>query len=175
MRLYTKIFTLISTMFVFNFVIAGSYNDTATISSVKKIYKDYQTSEPYKYCYRQEYRKKARKNNSATNEILGGIIGGAIGNQFGKGSGKDAATIAGVLLGASIAHDSELEQDDNNASVETRRVCETRYKNVSDKRFSHYEVTYRYNRKLFTYGSEYKVYKGNTIPVIVSVDVDVEN
>jgi uncharacterized protein YcfJ len=44
---------------------------------------------------------------SATNEIFGGILGGAIGNQFGGGSGKKVMTVAGALLGASIANDNE--------------------------------------------------------------------
>ncbi len=175
MRLYTKILALLSMVLVFNFALAGSYSDTATVSSVKKIYEDYQSSEPYRYCYYKEVRTRARGDNSATNELLGGIIGGAIGNQFGKGSGKDAATVAGALLGASIAHDSELEEANKNAEVTTRKVCETRYRSINKKKFSHYEVTYKYNNKLFSYGSGYRVYKGNTIPVVVTVDVDVEN
>ena len=57
--------------------------------------------------YDVEVCKQVRQglgDGSATNEIIGAIFGGAIGNQFGDGDGKDAMTLAGMFLGASLAH-----------------------------------------------------------------------
>ena len=74
-------------------------------------YKNVIQQEPYDV----EVCKQVRQNTgsgdgSATNEIIGAIFGGAIGNQFGEGDGKDAMTLAGIFLGASLAHDDQLAQ-----------------------------------------------------------------
>ena len=56
---------------------------------------------------------------------IGAIFGGAIGNQFGEGDGKDAMTLAGMFLGASLAHDDELAQGPG--VLVTKCYIETRY------------------------------------------------
>ncbi|HIE78261.1 MAG TPA: hypothetical protein EYP92_05525, partial [Candidatus Thioglobus sp.] len=84
---------------------AGSFVDSATVTSVEKVYKQYRVDEPYQDCYIKETLQTG--DGSATNEIMGAILGGAIGNQFGEGDGKDVMTLAGIFLGASIANDAE--------------------------------------------------------------------
>ena len=81
-------------------------------------------------------------DGSATNEIIGAIFGGAIGNQFGEGDGKDAMTLAGMFLGASLAHDDELAQ--NPGVVTTKCYIETRYEeSVNSKVYSHSTVIFK--------------------------------
>lgn len=176
MKLTTKIslgLSLLLTLTISSMnVNAGSYRDTAKIKNVTEVYEDFIISKPYKNCYRQKVVTKNRGGDgSATNELLGGILGGAIGNQFGKGSGKDVATIAGALLGASIANDSEL---DNNKGDTTRveRVCETRYRDVNGKRLSHYNIKYSYKGRTFNYASNYMLEKGDDLSVRVNVEVE---
>ena len=111
---------------------AGSYTDSAVVTSVDKIYKMHTIREPYQDCYIKEFYQ-AEGDGSATNEIVGGLFGGLIGNQFGDGSGKDAMTVAGALLGASLAHDDELEKS-KTGRVVSREVCETKYRTESQKR-----------------------------------------
>ena len=145
---------------------AGSYSDTANVVSVDKIYRDHTIREPYQDCYIKEFYQ-SEGDGSMTNEIVGGILGGLIGNQFGDGDGKKAATVAGTLLGASLAHDDEL----NNAKsgeVVTREVCETKYRISSKKRLSHYRVVYEYDGRQFTYTTKNKPYS-NTIQIQVEV------
>ena len=81
-------------------------------------------------------------DGSATNEIIGAIFGGAIGNQFGEGDGKDAMTLAGMFLGASLAHDDELAQGPG--VITTKCYYETRYEeSVNSKVYSHSTVIFK--------------------------------
>ena len=81
-------------------------------------------------------------DGSATNEIIGAIFGGAIGNQFGEGDGKDAMTLAGMFLGASLAHDDELAQGPG--VITTKCYIETRYEeSVNSKVYSHSTVIFK--------------------------------
>ena len=88
-------------------------------------------------------------DGSATNEIIGGIIGGAIGNKFGEGDGKDAMTLAGIFLGASLAHDDELAQGPG--VITTRFYIETRYDEVARKVYSHSTLTSKIRGKTFKF------------------------
>ena len=126
--------------------VAGRYTDNAEVVSVEEVYRDHTIKQPYQDCYMQTYRQKANGDGSATNEIFGGLIGGALGNQLGKGSGKKVMTVAGALLGASIANDTE-----RGFKTVNKQVCETKYTRSTDKRFSHYLVSYKYNDKMYSY------------------------
>ena len=86
-------------------------------------------------------------DGSATNEIIGAIFGGAIGNQFGEGDGKDAMTLAGIFLGASLAHDEELAQGPG--VITTKCYIETRYQESVHKVYSHSTITFRINGKKY--------------------------
>ena len=86
-------------------------------------------------------------DGSATNEIIGAIFGGAIGNQFGEGDGKDAMTLAGMFLGASLAHDDELAQGPG--VITTKCYIETRYQESVHKVYSHSTITFRINGKKY--------------------------
>lgn len=128
--------------------ISGSYTDEAQVVSIEDVYRDHTTKQPYQDCYIEKVRQKSGSDNSATNEIFGGIIGGVIGNQFGGGSGKDISTVAGALLGASIAND-----DEQHYKMVDQQVCRTKYNYSINKRFSHYLITYRYNKNVYSYTS----------------------
>jgi len=149
-----------------NWVFSGSYTDTATVVSVDKVYREHTIREPYQDCYIKEFYQ-GDSDGSATNEIVGGLFGGLIGNQFGSGSGKDAMTIAGALLGASLAHDDELAQA-KTGRVVSREICETKYRVSAKKRLSHYQVEYEYDGRAFTYTTQRKPYS-DTIEIKVDV------
>jgi len=141
MKIIVKILLLISLFFGTQQVIAGSYIDYATVTSVEKAYKQYRTEEPYQECYIQETLQN-QGDGSATNEIMGAILGGAIGNKIAEDSsdaGKDVLTLAGIVLGASMANDAEKA----NSSVQvvvSEEVCETKVKTSFVKKLSHYLV-----------------------------------
>lgn len=147
-------------------VVAGSYTDTATVVSVDKIYRTHTIREPYQDCYIKEFYQ-TQGDGSAANEIMGGILGGLVGNQFGGGDGKDAMTVAGALLGASLAHDDELKKS-NKATLVSREICETKYRSESQKRLSHYRVEYEYDGRIFTYTTKKRPH-GKVIKVNVEI------
>ncbi len=165
---------LLPLLFICVPLVAVGRIDTADIVSSQEIYKTVQSRVPYQYCYEKSFRRGYRGDGSATNELIGGIIGGAIGNRFGKGGGKDATTVAGALLGASIANDRERASYRNNNPYQTKEVCETRYRYQPEERFSHYLITYNYKGKNYTYQSRHKP-KSDKVNVRVSVQVAPEN
>ena len=126
--------------------LAGRYTDSAEVVSVKEVYRDHTIKQPYEDCYVQKYRQRVRGDGSATNELFGGLLGGALGNQLGKGSGQKVMTVAGALLGASIANDAE-----RGFKTVNKQVCETKYTHSTEKRFRHYLVSYKYKDKVYSY------------------------
>ena len=141
MKIIVKSLVLISLFLGTQLAIAGSFTDYATVTSVEKVYKQYRTEEPYQECYIQETLQNAG-DGSATNEIFGAILGGVIGNKLAEDSsdsGKDVMTLAGIVLGASMANDAELANSTGQVVV-SKEVCETKVKTSFVKRLSHYLV-----------------------------------
>ena len=147
---------------------AGSFIDSATVVSVDKVYKQVRVEEPYQECYIKETVQN-NGDGSATNEIIGGIIGGAIGNQLGDGDGKEVLTLAGILMGASIANDAEKAAANGKQTIVSQEVCEKKVRQKSEKRLSHYKVTVDYNGTEVSYSSKRRPYD-DVIKVEVTVD-----
>ena len=166
MKIFVKSLLLISLFLATQFVIAGSFTDYATVTSVEKVYKQYRTEEPYQECYIKETLQN-QGDGSATNEIMGAILGGAIGNQFGEGDGKEAMTLAGIFLGASIANDSEKANSTGQVVV-SQEVCETKVKTSIVKKLSHYLVNISYEGRDLSFTSKRRPYD-DVIKVKVTV------
>ena len=119
--------------------------------SVRSVVFDHYKSVVKQIPYEVEVCKQVRQgtgDGSATNEIIGAIFGGAIGNQFGEGDGKDAMTLAGMFLGASLAHDDELAQGPG--VITTKCYIETRYEeSVQTKVYSHSTVIFKINGRKY--------------------------
>jgi uncharacterized protein YcfJ len=122
---------------------AGSFVDSATVTSVEKVYKNYRVDEPYQECYIQETVQN-NGDGSATNELFGAAIGGAIGNKLVTAVGNDALTLFGSIIGASIANDAEKQANTTGKKIIRQEVCETKTRQVIEKRLSHYLVTVDY-------------------------------
>tara|TARA_B110000008_G_scaffold22529_1_gene20524 strand:- start:14 stop:529 length:516 start_codon:yes stop_codon:yes gene_type:complete len=147
---------------------AGSFIDSATVDSVEKVYKQVRVEEPYQECYIKETVQNSG-DGSATNEIIGGVIGGAIGNKLGKGDGNDIMTLAGILMGASIANDAEKASANGKKTIVSQEVCEKKVRQKIEKRLSHYKVTVDYNGTQVSFSSKRRPYD-DVIKVEVSVD-----
>ena len=147
---------------------AGSFIDSASVISVDKIYKQVRVEEPYKECYIKETVQNSG-DGSATNEIIGGVIGGAIGNKLGKGDGKEILTLAGILMGASIANDAEKAAGNGKQTIVSQEVCEKKVRQKIEKRLSHYKVTVDYNGSEVSFSSKRRPYD-DLIKVEVKVD-----
>jgi uncharacterized protein YcfJ len=170
MKIIVKSLVLISLFLGTQLAIAGSFTDYATVTSVEKVYKQYRTEEPYQECYIQETLQKAG-DGSATNEIFGAILGGAIGNKIGENSsdsGKDVLTLAGIVLGASMANDAEKANSTGQVMV-SQEVCEKKVKTSIVKKLSHYLVHINYEGRDLTFTSKKRPYD-DVIKVKVTVD-----
>ena len=150
------------------FTLAGTFLDSAAVLSVDKVYKQFRVEEPYKECYIKETIQNSG-DGSATNEIIGGVIGGAIGNQFGEGSGKDVMTLAGILMGASIANDAEKAAGNGKQTIISQEVCENKVRQKIEKRLSHYKVTVDYNGREVSFSTKRRPFD-DVIKIEVTVD-----
>ncbi|MDC1065360.1 hypothetical protein OAQ86_02970 [Candidatus Pseudothioglobus singularis] len=147
---------------------AGTYIDSASVVSVDKVYKQVRVEEPYKECYIKETVQNSG-DDSATNEIIGGVIGGAIGNQLGKGDGKEILTLAGILMGASIANDAEKAAANGKQTIVSEEVCENKVRQKIEKRLSHYKVTVDYNGSEVSFSTKRRPFD-DVIKIEVTVD-----
>ena len=141
MRNILKSLIIMSFILASQLTFAGSFVDSATVTSVEKVFKQYRVDEPYQECYIKETVQSG--DGSATNELMGAVLGGAIGNKLGDGDGKDAMTIFGAFLGASLANDAE--KANGTGTVVSQEVCENKVRQVIEKRLSHYRVTVDYD------------------------------
>jgi uncharacterized protein YcfJ len=157
MKIILKSIVVISFFITSQLAFAGSFVDSATVTSVEKVYKQYRVDEPYQDCYIKETLQNGNGDGSATNEIMGAILGGAIGNQFGEGDGKDIMTLAGIFLGASIANDAEKANSTGQVVVR-QEVCENKVRQKIVKRLSHYKINVDYNGHNVSYTSNRRPY-----------------
>ena len=148
---------------------AGSFVDSATVTSVEKVFKQYRVDEPYQECYIKETVQSG--DGSATNELMGAVLGGAIGNKLGDGDGKDAMTIFGAFLGASLANDAEkaASQANGTGTVISQEVCENKVRQVIEKRLSHYRVTVDYDGREVSFSTKKRPFDD-----VIKVEVSVE-
>ena len=167
MKIFMKSLIVLPLLLVAQFTLAGSFVDYATVTSVEKVYKQYQVKEPYQECYIKETLQN-QGDGSATNEIVGAILGGAIGNKMGKGEGKDVMTLAGIVLGASLAHDEEVANSSDEQVLVSQEVCETKVKTSFEKRLDHYLVHIMYEGRELTYTTKKRPFE-DVIKVRVTV------
>ena len=165
MRNILKSLIIMSFILASQLTFAGSFVDSATVTSVEKVFKQYRVDEPYQECYIKETVKSG--DGSATNELMGAVLGGAIGNKLGDGDGKDAMTIFGAFLGASLANDAE--KANGTGTVVSQEVCENKVRQVIEKRLSHYRVTVDYDGREVSFSSKKRPYDD-----VIKVEVSVE-
>ena len=165
MRKILKSLIIMSFILASQLTFAGSFVDSATVTSVEKVFKQYRVDEPYQECYIKETVQNG--DGSATNELMGAVLGGAIGNKLGDGDGKDAMTIFGAFLGASLANDAE--KANGTGTVVSQEVCENKVRQVIEKRLSHYRVTVDYDGREVSFSSKKRPYDD-----VIKVEVSVE-
>jgi uncharacterized protein YcfJ len=151
---------------------AGSFSAKGRVTDVEPVYREVQVVTPEKTCWTSGghspggYVTHRRHQQSYTPVIAGAIVGGVLGNQVGKGRGRDVATVAGALLGGSIGHDLSYTTRHHDHH-RPQRHCEIT-ENVSYRNeLIGYDVTYRYQGRLFTLFMDHKPGK------FVDLDVDV--
>ena len=123
--------------------------DYARVLSAQPIVRYVTVTTPIKECWQEDvhYTVDYRPPGIGGKTLFGAIIGGVIGHQFGGGTGKNVATVAGSLLGASIANNAAYKNAGYRTTEYTRPVtrCETNYQSREEERIDGYRVIYAYN------------------------------
>lgn len=168
---------------------SNSAYDYAKVVEVNPVVETYQVNNPVEKCWDErrpvhESRYSERRHKSRTPEIFGAIIGAAVGNQLGKrggGKARDVATVAGAVLGGSVARDIKKENqrrrdyygDDRRGRYETTRYetvqqCEVRDSYTTREEVVGYDVAYKYRGNIFH--TQMGEHPGDKIKVKVTVD-----
>jgi len=117
------------------------------VLSATPIYETVRIPSSREVCWDEEVAYQRRP--SPTSGLVGGLIGGVIGHQFGNGHGRDAMTVAGALIGASIATDSARKRA-NNQYTQVEKRCRTTREYYDEERVTGYRVQYEYNGQVYT-------------------------
>ncbi|MDZ7668174.1 MAG: glycine zipper 2TM domain-containing protein [Gammaproteobacteria bacterium] len=167
---------------------SGGYYTYADVISVRPLYGVHRVSEPVRRCetvsrrpahpasrYRgrhSDHYARQQGDGSAAAGLLGGLVGGLIGHQFGDGNGRKALTVAGALLGASIASDRARgrHHDARGYAREnmTVRRCTEVMQSRQERQVHGYDVRYRYQGR--TFNKRVDEHPGE----VVRIHVDVE-
>jgi uncharacterized protein YcfJ len=144
---------------------AGPQFDYAEVVRVDPIIQSYDRPVQRDQCWREPVRYR-------TPAILGAIVGGVIGSQFGSGSGRDAATAAGALLGYSSVRDDQRRYGGGYYTggreyTRYEQRCATNTEYFREEQVTGYDVTYRYQGRIFTTVTDY--HPGERIRVAVDV------
>ena len=81
----------------------------AKVVAVKPVYETVRVRVPHRECRhypRRSSHVSIEHNHSPERILLGGIVGGIIGHEFSAPGNKELGTVAGVLIGSTIAHDT---------------------------------------------------------------------
>jgi uncharacterized protein YcfJ len=123
--------------------------DYARVLSAEPIIRYVTVTTPVKECWQdtEYYSVRNRPRGITGKTILGAIVGGVIGHQVGGGRGNEIATVAGSLIGASVATDAAVRNAGYSSREYSRPVtrCETNYQSREEERIDGYRVIYSYN------------------------------
>jgi len=123
--------------------------DYARVLSAEPIIRYVTVTTPVKECWQdtEYYTVRDRPPGITGKTILGAIVGGVIGHQVGGGRGHEVATVAGSLIGASVANNAAIRNAGYGSREYSRPVtrCETNYQSREEERIDGYRVIYSYN------------------------------
>ena len=128
---------------------SADYYDYARVVDVKPIYKLVEISEPRRECWDEERVQYDGNHDAFAPTIIGGILGGVVGSRFGGGKGKTVATVAGTLIGGSIARDLHKNRNQYREVAHTERQCRYIDEVRQEERLDGYQVRYRYKGHVY--------------------------
>ena len=140
----------------------------ARVVDVSPIYETLRVSYPEERCWNERVRHTQQSyRRSYTPAIAGAIIGGVAGNQFSRGRKRDVLTVAGALLGASVGRDF-TRPSGRTSYLTTERRCEVVDRVEEQEQLVGYDVSYRYNGRIFS--TQTDAHPGKFIRVKVQVE-----
>lgn len=145
----------------------------ARVVDSRPIFRRVRVTEPRHECWDEEVVHRERPgywvDDRAAGTILGAIAGGVAGHQVGKGRGQDAATALGAVIGAGAGQQLAARHAPAPAEhVTVEQRCRTVHDTRFEERVAGYDVTYRFNGRLYHTRMPYD--PGDRIPVRVDVE-----
>lgn len=121
--------------------------DYARVVSSRPIYRKVAVEVPVDSCHVETvvYSERQRGGDSFKGTVVGGLIGAALGKEIGH---NGHATAAGGLIGAAIGNDVGGGSR-RVTHYEDREVCRTRYRTEYERQLVGYDVTYRYDDRVY--------------------------
>ncbi|HUP92486.1 MAG TPA: glycine zipper 2TM domain-containing protein [Solimonas sp.] len=146
--------------------------DYARVESARPIYREVRVVEPRRECWEERVAYRDDRNgylfgHDDGSTIVGAIAGGVVGHQIGGGHGQDIATALGALIGASVAQQHSAAYREVPVSERYEERCSTVNDSRYEQRIDGYDVTYRYNGRLYHTRTPYD--PGDRIAVRVDV------
>jgi uncharacterized protein YcfJ len=126
--------------------------DYAEVLDVDPITRQVRVSQPRQECWdeRVTYREPEYRTGLNAGTVLGAIIGGVAGHQIGGGHGRDAATAVGAVIGAHVgAREAAYHRGGGTERVGYEQRCETYSDTRYEQRVEGYDVTYRYQGRIY--------------------------
>ncbi|MGB5254569.1 MAG: glycine zipper 2TM domain-containing protein [Sedimenticolaceae bacterium] len=142
--------------------------EQARVIEAEPVYETVTVSYPVTECRTERVVRDGYRRGGYVAPIAGGILGGVLGHELGRNRrGETALTVAGTLLGATLGHGLQSSHARYRPAVEHVRRCESVDRYEEEQRLTGYQVTYRYDGRIFhTYTTEHP---GKYIPVRVKV------
>lgn len=112
------------------------------------VYREVAIQVPVDSCHVETvaYSERRHGGDSFQGTVVGGLIGAAIGHEVGR---NGHATAAGGLLGAAIGN-NVAGGSRQVTRYEDREICTTRYRTEYQRELVGYDVTYRYDGRVYT-------------------------
>lgn len=139
------------------------YDNYGQVLNARPVYESVAIDVPQESCHVETVarEKRYRNGDSFGSTVVGGLIGAAIGHEIGNGRG--GATAVGGLIGATIGNDAS--RGSRVVSYRDREVCGTDYRTEYENRIVGYDVSYRYQGRV--YQTRTDRHPGDRIPVNV--------
>lgn len=122
--------------------------DYARVVRSRPVYREVAVRVPVDSCHVETvaYTERRGGGDSFKGTVVGGLIGAAIGHEVGR---NGHATAAGGLIGAAVGN-NVAGGSRRVTSYEDREVCTTRYRTEYQRELVGYDVTYRYDGRVYT-------------------------
>ena len=126
----------------------------AKVIRIQPIFKTIRVAYEKQNCRRDN--DKERDNRHAIHEspaklLLGGQIGGVIGHELGENSSQNLASFTGAVIGTAIAHTTGVVYYAvEGHSPRQQQHCHTEIQYKNERKLVGYDVTYRYQGRLYT-------------------------
>jgi len=123
----------------------------ARVIDAQPIYRSVSVNRPHQECWDQRvvYNDPRRDNNIAAGGLIGAVAGGVLGHQFGGGSGRAVATAVGAVIGANVGANTAAANTPSYQRTGYEQRCRTVSESYVEDRVEGYDVSYKYQGRVY--------------------------